>query len=468
MKRTTSVLASSWYACPVSSTDIPFLGFRVRQKSLSRVWFKNEKVKLHLFKLGTSNSHKPSPSRQSASHLNELWSKSPAKKKLESAKQNLVNQHIVELSWNTSIHEVFPLVLMPMQCQKLLCLLLCQVANPNVLLPCISTGIKRQRHRCRRGWHNHLGQKDRHQSSFPTSFCVWTIWTYDLSWGAWTAAPCWSVAKSFAVVEISSIPCQEERAKTFTVTKKNMTDKMHHTTDRKQNQEKTLCPTVVLRGMSRRRMGYLVRLSGKSLSFSRTRHMTFLRTCPALSSSSVARTSPSPNRRFWWWIAQHLALLARLLLLPPTFLIGSGHQWWSHYIASSWCALWWCPSLAFWWPHLPSLWVQKAPWLLPLLLGFCLLERLWMPRVPECPLRVPDCPHCLQCRYNKTRSRHDDLPDLYVPSSGSGQAWAQILFHLEGKNWGVKKKHIMYQKYGKCLFSAWPSRKKCQTAKFQC
>ena len=86
---------------------------------------------------------------------------------------------------------------------------------------------------------------------------------------------------------------------------------------------------------------------------------------------SLARTSPSSNRRFRWWIAQHLALLARLLRLPPTFLTGSDPRWWLHVLASSWCGFWWCPSLAFWWPHLAPLWVQKAPWPLPLLLGFC-------------------------------------------------------------------------------------------------
>ena len=45
-----------------------------------------------------------------------------------------------------------------------------------------------------------------------------------------------------------------------------------------------------------------------------------------------------------------------------------------------------------------------------------------------------ECPHCLCCRYNKTRSRNNDLPDLHVQSSAMGRAWAQILFHLEGKD----------------------------------
>ena len=52
----------------------------------------------------------------------------------------------------------------------------------------------------------------------------------------------------------------------------------------------------------------------------------------------------------------------------------------------------------------------------------------------ECPLRVPECPLRVA-----EWSRHYDLPDLYIPSSGLGQAWVQILDHLEGKNWGVKK-----------------------------
>ena len=90
--------------------------------------------------------------------------------------------------------------------------------------------------------------------------------------------------------------------------KKNMNGKMHYTTDRKQNQTNPLSPSVVVRGMSRR-MGYLVRLSGKSLSFSRARLMTSLNS-PILSSfscshitffqsalSMVNRTTPRTPRK---------------------------------------------------------------------------------------------------------------------------------------------------------------------------
>ena len=136
-----------------------------------------------------------------------------------------------------------------------------------------------------------------------------------------------------------------------------MTDKMHHTTDRKQNQKKkTLCPTVVLRGMSRRRMGYLVRLSGKSLSFSCTRLMTstnipssstFSRLHITFSQSAllmVNRTTPRTPRKasstatdFPDWkrppmmVALYRQLLMRslmvsisgLLMTSSSFLVGS-------------------------------------------------------------------------------------------------------------------------------------------------
>ena len=183
-------------------------------------------------------------------------------------------------------------------------------------------------------------------------FCVWTIWTYDLSWGAWTAAPCWSEAKTFAVVEISSIPCQLLQTK-----KHDWQNAPHHR--QKTKPKKTLCPTVVLRGMSRRRMGYLVRLSGKSLSFSRTRHMTSTN-IPWSSTlsrshiiffqsalSMVNRTTPRTPRKasstahdFPDWkrppmmVALYRQLLMRFLMVSITGV--------------------------FWWPHLPSLWVQKA------------------------------------------------------------------------------------------------------------
>ena len=84
------------------------------------------------------------------------------------------------------------------------------------------------------------------------------------------AAPMWYVAADSAILEIRSIPCQEEQAKNKNMTGKNPLDHKQKTKDILY----PLSPSVVKSGMLRRRMGCLVRLSGKSLSFPRTRRMT--------------------------------------------------------------------------------------------------------------------------------------------------------------------------------------------------
>ena len=154
----TSSSASSLYACAVSFKGIPSLGSS-DFKNYRRQRFTKNNLKWQW--QGASSSHRPSPSLQPASHLNELRLK------------NEINC-LAELSWDTGIDELVKIVV-PMQGQASLCLLLCEVGHPNVLAPCASTGIKRQRHRRGRGWHNHLGQKDRHHIH------VWSISIHHLS-----------------------------------------------------------------------------------------------------------------------------------------------------------------------------------------------------------------------------------------------------------------------------------------------